>query len=109
MVKEFHSRQTSQDEDDNGLKEGREGESWEEICLQKFSQCMGLSMEGFEGDFMELMTKANQRRIKGKGKGGIASTKFERELKKLEWTVKDKGSLNLGAQGKGTRGSITIL
>ena len=33
--------------------------------LIKFSQCMGLSMEGFEGEFLELMTKVNKRIIKG--------------------------------------------
>ena len=52
--------------------------------LKKFSQCMGLSMEGFEGEFLELITKVNKRRIKGKGKGINGSTRYERELKKLK-------------------------
>ena len=64
--------------------------SWEESCLQKFTQCMGLLIEGFEDDFLKLMTMVSQRRNKGKRKGTIGSTKFDRELKKLEWTVKER-------------------
>ena len=38
-----------------------------------------------------------------------ALTKSDKELKKLEWTVMERGSLKLGAQGKGARGSILFL
>ena len=34
------------------------------------------------------------------------STKYDRELKKLKWTMKDAGSSKSGAQSKGARGSI---
>ena len=55
------------------------------------------------------MSKVNQRRIKGKGKGVNSSTKFDRELKKLKWTVKDKGSIKVSSQGKGARVSFAYL
>ena len=51
------------------------------------------------------MTKINSRRQKGKGKGGAVSTKFDRELKKLEWNVMDGGRKKNGAPGKGVRAS----
>ena len=49
-----------------------------------FSKCMGMSIDGFEDEFLELMSKVSDRRQKGKGKGAHSSTKFARELKKLE-------------------------
>ena len=51
------------------------------------------------------MTKINSQRQKGKGKGGAMSTKFDRELKKLEWNVMDNGRKKNGAPGKGVRAS----
>ena len=51
------------------------------------------------------MTKINSRRQKSKGKEGSVSTKFDRELKKLEWNVIDKGRKKNGAPGKGARAS----
>ena len=70
---------------------------------------MGMSIEGFKGDFLELMNKVAKRRNKGKGRGVVASTKYDRELKKLEWNVKCIESQSLGAQGRGARGSIVFL
>ena len=37
-----------------------------------------------------------------------SSTKFDRKLKKLKWTVKDKGTIKVASQGKGARGSLHI-
>ena len=51
-----------------------EEETWEESCLRNFSQCMDLSIEGFEGDFLELMNRVSRRRNKGKGRGASGST-----------------------------------
>ena len=98
-------------EDREGSSSGRDEceESWEESCLQKFSQCMGLSIKGFEDEFLEPMQKVGQRRCKGKGKGkgkgAGGSSSFDRELKKLEWNVKDRGKSKMEAQGKGARGT----
>ena len=51
------------------------------------------------------MTRINSRRQKGKGKGGAMSTKFDRELKKLKWNVRDSGRKKNGAPGKRVRAS----
>ena len=88
---------------------GEDGEpaelSREESCLKKFSDSLGMSIEGFEGEFLKLMTKVNQKRIKVKGKGVNGSTKFDREIKKLKWTIKECGNLRNEAFGKEARGS----
>ena len=65
---------------------------------------MGMSIEGFEDEFLELMNKVSNRRQKGKGKGAHSSTKFARELKKLGWNVKEKGRNRVGASGNRVRG-----
>ena len=70
---------------------------------------MGLSMEGFEGEFLELMTKVNQTRIKGKEKRVNGSTRYERELKKLKWTVNEGRKIRSGASRKGARDTIVVL
>ena len=51
------------------------------------------------------MTRINSRRQKGKGKAGAVSTKFDRELKKLEWNVMDSGRKENRAPRKGVRAS----
>ena len=79
---------------------------WEESCLAKFSEFLGFPIEGFKEEFLELMTRINSRRQKRKGKGGAVSTKFDRELKKLEWNVMDSGRKK-GALGKGVRASYS--
>ena len=55
------------------------------------------------------MIKDAKRRNKGKKKGVVVLTKFDRELKKLEWNIKEKGRQSLGAKGRGARGSIMFL
>ena len=78
---------------------------WEESCLAKFSEFLGFPTEGFKEEILELMTRINSQRQKGKGNGGTVSTKFDRELKKLEWNVMDSGRKKNGAPGKGFRAS----
>ena len=79
---------------------------WEESCLAKFSEFLGFPIEGFKEEILELMNRINSRRQKRKGKGGAVSTKFDRELKKLEWNVMDSGRKK-GALGKGVRASYS--
>ena len=43
--------------------------SWEESCLAKFSEFLGFLIEGFKEEILELMSRINFRRQKGKGKG----------------------------------------
>ena len=86
-----------------------EEETWEESCLRKFSQCMGLSFAGFEGEFLDLMNRVSLRRNKGKGRGVSGLTNYDWELKKLQWTIKYGGSSKSGAQSRGARGAILFL
>ena len=47
--------------------------TWEESCLTKFSRFFGLTIGGFEGEFLD-MVKGNKKTgvvYKGKGGGGI--------------------------------------
>ena len=68
-----------------------------------------MSIKGFEGEILKLMTKVNQKRIKVKRKGVNGSTKFDREIKKLEWTIKERGNLRVGASEKEARGLIVVI
>ena len=104
MVVEETQFSQSENPKDLGPMEDQEGVPWEESCLMNFSKCMGMSIEGFEDEFLELMNKVSDRRQKGKGKGAHNSTKFARELKKLEWNVKEKGRIRVGASGNKARG-----
>ena len=69
----------------------------------------GLSIKGFEGEFLKLISKINQRRIKGEEKGVNAPTKFDREMKILEWTIKDRDNRKSTSKGKEMRDSFTSL
>ena len=71
--------------------------------MAKISEFLGFPTEGFKEEILELMTRINSWRQKGKGKGEAVSTKFDRELKKLEWNVMDSGRKKNGAFGKGFR------
>ena len=68
---------------------------WQSSCLARFSRCLGMPTEGFEGEILLLLKRMKERKLQ-KGKKGnlvgrkkrkIESSKFERELRKLEWTV----------------------
>ena len=49
------------------------------------------------------MYKISGRTQKGKGKEMLRMTKFDREMKKLEWNVQEKKRSLTGVVGKGTR------
>ena len=55
------------------------------------------------------MSRISERKQQNKGKGVQGSTKFDRELKKLTWIVKDKESLKPRALGRGARGPSSFL
>ena len=61
-----------------------------------------MSLEGYEDEVLDLMYKISVRRQKDKGKEGQGMTKFDREMKKLEWIVKKKKRSSKGVR-KGTR------
>ena len=76
------------------MEEGNEaGEPcWQSSCLAKFSRCLGMPTEGFEGEILFLLKRMKERKLQkgkldGRKKKKLESSKFERELRKLEWTV----------------------
>ena len=82
-------------------------------CHERRVACInlvnGLSIKGFEGEFLKLISKINQRRIKGEEKGVNAPTKFDREMKILEWTIKDRDNRKSTSKGKEMRDSFAFL
>ena len=59
--------------------------------------------KGYEDEVLNLMYKIYDRRQKEKGNEGHRMTKFDKEMKKLEWNVKDKGRNSNEEADKGTR------
>ena len=51
------------------------------------------------------MLKINGKMLEVKGKGVHRTTKFEREIKRLEWSVKEKGGNRKGVFENVTWGS----
>ena len=71
--------------------EGR-GSQWDDSCLARFSKFLGFSTEGFEGEILNLLLRNRRRREQNIKKDISGSTKFDRELKKLEWSINYKGA-----------------
>ena len=76
--------------------------------MLRFSKCIGLPKEGFEEEIEYLMIGVSERMYKDKGKGVHGSTRFDRELKRLEWALRIMGDLELMLLGKG-RGFLTLV
>ena len=79
-------------------------ESWRYSCLAKFCHCLEMPIEGFEGEILKLLNRMKERRerferVSGKKRKGQRSSRFDRELKKLEcsvnysWSRGDRGYL----------------
>ena len=73
-------------------KEGEDEESWRYSCLVRFCQCLGMPSEGFEREILQLLNKIREKRdcserVTGKKRKGKGLSRFDRELKKLEWSV----------------------
>ena len=61
-------------------------------------------MDGYEDEIFNLMKSICEWRKMVKGKGVQGTTKFDRELKKLQWNVKEKEKnlrVNISHRGKG--------
>ena len=98
------SERVSQKDEEERDEEGEL--CWHSSSLAKFSRYLGMPMEGFEGEILFLLKRMKERKLqKGKLKGRkrkkLESSKFERELRKLEWTVN-----YLGGGGGGGRGGM---
>ena len=82
----------------------REGgyDKWEDSCLIKFSEFLGVTTAGFEEEILELMRKMNTRQKGDNRKGDPAETRCERELRKLECTINYNGKgQNRGGRDRG--------
>ena len=65
--------------------------TWEDSCLIKFSEFLGVTTAGFEEEIVELLRKMEVRQHGDKRKGDPAETRCERELRKLECTINYNG------------------
>ena len=65
--------------------------SWEDSCLIKFSEYLGVTTAGFEEEILELLRKMEVQQQGEKRKGYPIETRCERELRKLECTINYNG------------------
>ena len=98
-VSEGVSERVSQEDEEERVEEGEL--CWHFGSLDKFSRYLEMPTEGFEGEILFLLKRMKERKLqKGKLNGRkrkkLESSKFERELRKLEWTVN-----YLGGRGEG--------
>ena len=61
--------------------------NWENSCLIKFSEFLGVPTMGFEKEILKLMRKMVPQQPKEQRKGNMTKSKRERELRKLECTI----------------------
>ncbi|RVW23504.1 hypothetical protein CK203_090732 [Vitis vinifera] len=72
-------------------EEEDQGSSWDDSSLAKFSKTLGFSIVGVEGEILKLLLRLKSRRDQDKKKGISGMTKFDREVKKLEWSINYEG------------------
>ncbi|KAL6339446.1 hypothetical protein AAG906_032981 [Vitis piasezkii] len=79
--------------DQTDFQEGRKEDqlNWEESSVVKFSHFLGFSTGGLEKEILSFLGKIRKRREKIVGKGLLETSRFERELKRLECSVNYEG------------------
>ena len=80
--------------------------SWEDSCLIKFSEYLGIKTTGFEEEILELLRKMEVQQQGVKRKGYPIETKCERELRKLECTINYDGKSQI--RGGRDRGNFLL-
>ena len=55
----------------------RKGCRWDDNCLARFNKFLGFSMEGFEGEILNLLLRTKRRREQSNKRGTIGTTKFD--------------------------------
>ena len=75
-----------------GMFQDLDGCRWDDSYLARFSKFLGFSTDGFEGEILNLLLRTKRRREQNLKKGTSGTTKFDRELKKLEWTINYTGA-----------------
>ncbi|RVX07132.1 hypothetical protein CK203_053516 [Vitis vinifera] len=82
-------RASQEDEEERG----KEGElCWQSSSLAKFSRYLRMPTKGFEREILFLLKRMTERKLQkgkldGRKRRKLELSKFERELRKLEWTV----------------------
>ena len=97
------SERVSQEDEEERVEEGEL--CWHSSSLAKFSRYLGMPTEGFEGEILFLLKRMKERKLQkgkldGRKRRKLESSKFERELRKLEWTVNYLGGGG-GGEGEG--------
>ena len=59
--------------------------------MAKFSKTLGFLTVGIEGEVLKILLRLKSRRDQGKKKGISGMTRFDREVKKLEWSINYEG------------------
>ena len=65
--------------------------NWEDSCLFKFSEYLGVTTTRYEEEILKLMRKIEAQQAEDKRKGFVSETRCERELRKLECTINYSG------------------
>ena len=65
--------------------------NWEDSCLFKFSEYLGVTTAGYEEEILKLMRKIEAEQAEDKRKVFASETRCERELRKLECTINYSG------------------
>ena len=77
-------------------------EKWEDSCLIKFSEFLGIPTVGFDAEILDLLRKMVSQQPGNKRKGNPAESRSEMELKKLECTINYNGKdQNRGGRDRG--------
>ena len=82
-------------------------ESWEDNCLRKFSEFLGISTTRYENEIMVLVQKMVSQQLRDQKKGNLTETKCARELRKLECTINYNGQSQNRGGGK-DRGGLML-
>ena len=91
-------------DDQDVQEEDQEEGIWEESFQKVFNNFLGFSVEGYKEEILKLMNSINARRQQIKGKGVQGTSKFEREIKKLKWTIQEKKSSSKGGSSEKGKG-----
>ena len=77
-------------------------EKWEDSCLIKFSEYLGILTVGYDAEILELLRKMVSQQPGNKRKGNPSESRSERELRKLECTINYNGKgQNRGGRDRG--------
>ena len=77
--------------------------------MANFSKFLGFSTEGLEKEILGFFIKIRKRRERIHSKGLLEKSKFERELKRLECSVKYKGNDTKNSHLKSRGGQFCLF